>query len=330
MMTSEGNNILTISIVMPLWNNSQEASRAIQGVLRQTHAQFELLIVDDGSTDDSAEVVKSFSDQRIRLFRQTHAGVSAARNRGLSEARHGLIAFCDADDEWCPFFLETIHQLCLKYSKCSIFATSYYYREQDGTVRLPILRGVPGGQWEGILDNYLSVAAKSDPPIWSSAVAVQKSLMNEIGGFPEGIGIGEDLLTWCRLALRGRIAYSSRPCAYFWLRGPLAGIPTRTPELPDKVGKELHRLLKNVPDSQRRAMKRYIAYWHRMRAAMFLQLDNRKEAMHESLTIARYSFLDVQLYVYLILALLPRTIQRALMQGLSWVKIRKRSKAVIL
>ena len=303
-MTSEEKKESAVSIVMPLWNNSREVKRAIQGILRQTHAHYELLIVDDGSTDDSAAVVKSFTDGRIRFVQQKHTGVSAARNRGYREAHHDLIAFCDADDEWCPFFLETIVQLYLKYSGCSIFATHYSYRGRDGTVRLPILRGVPRGAWEGILDNYFSVAAKSDPPIWSSAVAVKKKALQSVGGFHEDVHSGEDLLLWATLAVRFHIAYTSKPSAIFWLRDEIAK-PTKPPSNPDLVGDQLLALLPAVDLHHRKYFLRYVSLWHRMRASTCLEFGLSSEALREVGIMFRCHPMDWHVLYYALLLLLP-------------------------
>ena len=199
------NTNLQISVVMPLYNNRSEVTRALQSILHQTTSDFEVVVVNDGSTDGGEKIVRGLKDGRIRVVDQENKGVSAARNRGVVEAKGELIAFLDADDEWKPNFLETIERLHRVFSACTVFATQYVYRELDGSTRHPILQRVPQGEWEGVLENYFDVAAHSDPPLWSSAVAVKKSALLTVGGFPEGIAIGEDLLTWARLAADGKI-----------------------------------------------------------------------------------------------------------------------------
>ena len=89
-----------ISVVIPLYNKEKQIKRTLQSVLTQTFQDFEIVIVNDGSTDNSTIEVEKIKDSRIRLIHQENAGVSAARNKGIEEAKYELIAFLDADDEW--------------------------------------------------------------------------------------------------------------------------------------------------------------------------------------------------------------------------------------
>lgn len=131
-----------ISIVIPLYNKEKQIAHTLQSVFAQTFQDFEIVIVDDGSTDNSVMEVKKFDDPRVLLIQQSNAGVSAARNRGIEEANGELIAFLDADDEWMPEFLQTILQLKKIYFNCKVWATSYF-NSWNGNL-LPItLRKIP-------------------------------------------------------------------------------------------------------------------------------------------------------------------------------------------
>ena len=111
-----------ISVVIPLYNKAGQVGRTLKSVLAQTFQEFEVVVVDDGSTDGSVEEVRSVHDDRIRIIVQQNAGVAAARNRGIAEARYDFVAFLDADDEWKPTYLETQYNLAQKYKDCDVYA----------------------------------------------------------------------------------------------------------------------------------------------------------------------------------------------------------------
>jgi len=94
------------SVVIPLYNKEKDVLKTIQSVLKQSHSKFEIIIVDDGSTDSSIEIIKNIKDERIRLFSKKNEGVSIARNYGVEKATTEFIAFLDADDYWHPNHLE--------------------------------------------------------------------------------------------------------------------------------------------------------------------------------------------------------------------------------
>ena len=143
-----------ISVVIPLYNKEGQIAHTLQSVFTQTFQNFEIVIVDDGSTDNSVEEVEKFDDSRIRLIHQTNAGVSAARNRGIEEASGELIAFLDADDVWMPEYLATQYGLYQKYPECSVYACNYEFRDSEGKVTPTIIRKLPFEGEDGILSNY--------------------------------------------------------------------------------------------------------------------------------------------------------------------------------
>lgn len=91
-----------VSVVMPVYNDEDLIRRAVQSVLFQTYANLELIVVNDGSTDKTMEILQNMDDPRIRIVQQTNQGVAIARNHGVGVARGELIAFLDSDDLWFP------------------------------------------------------------------------------------------------------------------------------------------------------------------------------------------------------------------------------------
>lgn len=190
-----------ISVVIPLYNKEKSIAQTLECVLNQTYKDFEVIVVDDGSKDNSAAIVEAFNDERIRLVRQKNGGVSAARNRGTAEARGEYVAFLDADDAWKQNHLESITNLIHQFPKSGAWATCYVNNLNGENHRI-ILNKLPFNGDTGLLTNYFEVCSCSHPPVWSSAVCVEKSLLQEIGGFPLGVTSGEDLLTWARIAIK--------------------------------------------------------------------------------------------------------------------------------
>ncbi len=294
-------------MVIPLYNKAGQVAQTLRSVLGQTFGRFEVVIVDDGSTDGSADEARSVHDERIRLVSQQNAGVSAARNRGVAEARYDLIAFLDADDEWKPDYLETQYNLYCKYPECSIFACNYEFRNADGRVTPTILRKLPFAGEDGILSNYFEVACCSHPPLWTSAVMVRKQALQAVGGFPVGVRSGEDLLTWARLAVKGQIAFSRRAVVTFMVEGyEVTEKPKRVPAENDVVGRELRRLLKN---NAKKGLRQYNSHWHKMRSSVYMRLGMRCRSIGEALRGLYFRPLNYKLYVYIIINLLPNRLK---------------------
>lgn len=292
------------SVVIPLYNKASTVNRALCSVLNQTNQNFEIIVVNDGSTDNGPCVADKFDDARIRIVHQENQGVSATRNRGISEAQYDLVAFLDADDEWLPGFLETIEQLVTNYPHCSVFGTGYLFGLQNGSVCQSIVRGIEY-HFSGVLENYFQIAAKSDPPINSSSVVVKKIALKTIGGFPLGIKSGEDLLTWARLAVSYPIAYSCKPMSVFFLKKSLAE-PARTPDKNDDVGAGLRDLLMQHPGTP--FLGEYIALWHKMRASQFLKAGCRAEALIELSLMRQFKTPNALFCFYFFVASMPQII----------------------
>lgn len=197
-----------ISIVIPLLNKAPQIVRTLKSILTQTFQDFEVIVVDGGSTDNGLELINEFEDPRIRIFKQKSRGVSAARNEGVERAAAGLIAFLDADDEWTPKHLETLLRLRRKHPQAGLYGTAYYI--SDGSIREARLSPqIPKWPWEGIIDNYWKTCYRSySPPFWTSCVAVPKQVFEEMSGFNPLMNKGEDLDLWGRIALQYKVAFS--------------------------------------------------------------------------------------------------------------------------
>lgn len=297
-----------ISVVIPLYNKEKQIAKTLQSVLKQTFQDFEIVIVNDGSTDNSVAAVESIKDSRIRIINQSNEGVSAARNHGIVEAKYDLIAFLDADDEWDVDYLETIYYLYKKYPESSIYGTSYRLKNEVGIT--PIVLNKIFEDNDGLLFNYFDVAVISSPPLWTSAVAVKKELILKIGGFPVGVASGEDLITWARLAFYGVIAYSKIPHATYIL--PL--IPSKENEpsdlqtTKDFVGVSLENLYLESSENKRKSIAKYISFWYKMRASINLDLGHKLPALKCAIKSLKYNKMNWKVYLFFPMLILPNSI----------------------
>ena len=196
-----------VSVIIPTYNRAHLISRAIKSVLNQTYQDFEIIIIDDGSEDGSAGVVKIIDDNRIKLICQENRGVSAARNRGIEEAKADLIAFLDADDEWRPRFLETVLRLRDRYPEAGAYATAYEIHERNGDMYIPKYKHIPLAPWEGIIPNYFKMAL-GPFIVCTSAIAIPRNVFADVGKFVLQKGLGQDQDLWARIALKYPVAFS--------------------------------------------------------------------------------------------------------------------------
>jgi glycosyltransferase involved in cell wall biosynthesis len=266
--------MLGISIVIPLYNKAMYIERALRSVFSQTVTDFTLLVVDDGSTDGSGALVSGFTDPRLKLICQGNQGECAARNTGIAASQTDLIAFLDADDEWYPQFLETILRLKEEYPQAGAYATAYRIIYPDGAVEEPDFQVFPAEQKDGIIDNYFKAAVSL--PVWSSAVAVRKNVLEEIEGFPVGETNGGDLDTWLRIAIRYPIAWT-RAWGAIWYNEPRARYWTGEPRLSKTARQAIEAGM--IPADKIKDLRDYVAGCQLRATKHCLELGKRDIAL---------------------------------------------------
>ncbi len=200
--------LVFFSIVMPLYNKELSVSRAVHSVLGQSHSDFELLIVDDGSTDNSLEVARRFQDPRIRVLTKVNGGASSARNLAIENASGEFVAFLDADDEWRADFLEKMVRLIDVYPQAVLYSSAYMNVEAGKDNKL-VRFSDTGDHFEvGCLANYFSGILQMGASINNSSTSVVRLQQFRDGlSFPTNIRTYEDHAVWYRLALKGEVAY---------------------------------------------------------------------------------------------------------------------------
>ena len=197
-----------ISVIIPLYNKEHEIKRTINSILSQTFQNFEVIVVDDHSSDNGPAIVKSIADHRIALIEQDHRGVSYTRNHGVRLATTDFIAFLDADDEWMPNHLETILRLIEKYPEAGMFTTAWKIFTAEGKTKWANFQYIPSPPWEGLLPDYFRSGALGDDPVNASTVVIPKKIFHEMGGFDDEYWYGEDTDLLGKIALKYPVAFS--------------------------------------------------------------------------------------------------------------------------
>ncbi len=195
-----------ISVVIPLYNKEAEVERALTSVVEQSLAVGEIIVVNDGSTDNSEAVVQEFikrhPDTNIRVINQENSGVSAARNRGISEAMGEYVALLDADDWWLSNYIAEVCRLMEYFPDCDAYSTAFNVVNgvSHSRAAVPTTEGYISPADEALMGRY---------PIIPSTATLRRSTVLNCGGFPEGMRIGEDQWLWVRMIQNGaQFAYS--------------------------------------------------------------------------------------------------------------------------
>lgn len=198
------------TVVIPLYNKEKYIVETIESVLSQDYTEFEVIIVNDGSTDNSLQKVGGISDDRVKIINQKNSGVGAARNKGISSARYNWIALLDGDDIWQSDHLSELKKIIDLFPLSGLVSTQHLrFSHEQGLPskfhdRKSKIRAV----------NYFAEAANNPDTVCSSSVCINKQVVNEIGGFSDK-KIGEDLEYWVRIALDYPIAISEKVTSYY-------------------------------------------------------------------------------------------------------------------
>ena len=208
---------MRFSVIIPLYNKADYVAKAIESVLAQTYTDFELIIMDDGSSDNSFAVAANAIEGKTncQLYHQQNAGVSMARNNAATKSSGDYLCFLDADDWWAPSFLEEMDRLIDQFPDAGIYGTGYtIVNETRHKTRVAPI-GVEPDFERGYI-NYCQVYAKTlAMPLTSISVAMPRRVFDEMHGFPKGIKLGEDFLLWIRVALRYKVAFLNKPLAFY-------------------------------------------------------------------------------------------------------------------
>lgn len=194
----------TFSIVIPAYNAEETLGEAVESVLAQTEQDFEVIVVDDGSSDSTAAVAASFEDQRVRLYKQVNAGPSAARNRGIVHAVGKYVSFLDSDDLLLPDYLAEMGQILDDNQQVGFAYThaftldvmsNRFRANLTGSYHQPRTPILPREEFiaELLHRNFLQ----------ASSTTIRRAVLEQVGGYDESLSHGEDWELWLRIANSG-------------------------------------------------------------------------------------------------------------------------------
>ena len=199
------------SVIIPLYNKENFIENTLKSVLDQGFNDFEVIIVNDGSTDKSEDKIKHFDDVRIKYFSQENQGVSVARNFGISKANSNFITFIDADDYWYPEFLQEMFQTINENSGQKVFSAAIevetarkIFQAQYSVDKTKLLQIV----------NYFDASSKTTV-ICTSCAVFHKCIFYEVGNFDSQIKSGQDTDLWIRMGLVYQVVFLNKILARY-------------------------------------------------------------------------------------------------------------------
>lgn len=193
------------SVIMPLYNKENFIENTIQSVFDQTFQDFEIIVVNDGSTDKSEEKLLQFKDSRISYFSKNNEGASTARNYGIEKANAAFITFLDADDYWYPTFLETMFNNISKVPDQKVFSGAIEIDTFRKIIRSHYSISKSGNEFEIV--NYFQASLK-ETVLCTSCAVFHKTVLDEAGNFDTKIKSGQDTDLWIRIGLLYPVVFS--------------------------------------------------------------------------------------------------------------------------
>lgn len=216
-------NSIYISVVIPLYNKQNAIAATLQSVLAQTYTNYEIIVVDDGSTDESASVaeatLREFSGRPkgyglgFRVLRKENGGVCSARNRGIQEAQYDYIALLDGDDLWDEHYLEEQVRLIQDFPEAKMWGINFA-EMCNGEIIRKLPTGLPDG-YRGYVANYFQMAGRISDLYCSSSVVIRKDVFDRVGYFDERIKYAEDNDMWFRIIARYQVVFYDRYMAFY-------------------------------------------------------------------------------------------------------------------
>ncbi|MCH4551346.1 glycosyltransferase family 2 protein [Aestuariibaculum lutulentum] len=196
------------SVIIPLFNKEDNITKTLNSVINQTFTDFEVIIINDGSTDSSLSKVQEISDKRFKIINQENSGASTARNNGISLSQGNYIALLDADDFWHTNHLEELKKQIHLFPDAGLYCNNYEIEFKNKTIK-PALFNFNYSSSPIIIKDYFK-SSIINSVAWTSAVAFKKTSFLAIGAFNSKFEIAEDIDLWIRFALKYDVCFNPR------------------------------------------------------------------------------------------------------------------------
>jgi glycosyltransferase involved in cell wall biosynthesis len=260
------------SVVISVFNKEKYIAETLKSVLAQTFTDFEVVILNDGSTDNSEAEILKFKDPRIRYFSKENQGASAGRNFTIQQAEANYIALMDADDYWYPFYLEEQNRLLTEFPNESVFATATEIKRNRKTFKNSYSTQTFGK--DSILVDYFQ-ASQLDSVLLSISTVLKKNIFENVGWYDPKIKSGEDTDLYVRIGLKYKVVFSPKVCATYIIRKN--SLFQSVKNLEEKANFEAYEIF----EKDNPALKKFLDL-NRYSLCILAKLEGNKEAFQKN------------------------------------------------
>src|SRR5690606_38081054 len=260
------------SVVISVFNKEKYIAETLKSVLAQTFTDFEVVILNDGSTDNSEAEILKFKDPRIRYFSKENQGASAGRNFTIQQAEANYIALMDADDYWYPFYLEEQNRLLTEFPNESVFATATEIKRNRKTFKNSYSTQTFGK--DSILVDYFQ-ASQLDSVLLSISTVLKKTIFENVGWYDPKIKSGEDTDLYVRIGLKYKVVFSPKVCATYRIRRN--SLFQSVKNLEEKANFEAYEIF----EKDNPALKKFLDL-NRYSLCILAKLEGNKEAFQKN------------------------------------------------